>query len=126
VRVGPDEAITDARLTQLEAQAKRACPEDSTEGPFITVHWLTLQSLPLSSPQAEVWAQLVQAGVLEVPPEPHAKWMMLDGFTYVLGVRVVNVYRASVVPQSESSTEDADLKVRKVARILGFAQGKRP
>ena len=112
--------MTDARLAELEAQARRNCPNDSTGGTFITAHWLTLQRLPLSSPPAELWPQLVHAGVLQVPPEPHAKRMMLDGFTYVLEVRVGDVYRASVLPQYESSSEEADLNVQQIARILGF------
>ena len=85
---------------------------------FTTVHWLTLQTLPLRSDPAKLWPQLLEAGVLGVPPEPHAKWLMLDGFTYVLEVRVGDTYRASVLPQSESSTAEPDLIVREVARLL--------
>jgi|SRR5436190_5954073 len=115
-----EETLTEARMTELEARARRGCPDDSSEGTFTSVHWLTLHALPLSSPMSDVWSQLVDAGVLRVPPDPHSKWVMLDGFTYVLEVRVGNTYRASVLPQAESSTENADLIVRAVARILGF------
>jgi len=120
IRVTSNEAVTDSGLTQLEARARRGCPNDSSEGPFITVHWLRLQELPLTSPPANLWSQLMRAGVLRVPPEPHPKYVMLDGFTYVLEVRVGSVYRASVLPQYESSTDEADVSVREIARILGF------
>jgi hypothetical protein len=126
MRVGSNETLTDERLAELEARARRNCPNDPGEGTFTTVHWLTLRTLPPPPDPVQLWDRLVQAGLLRVPPEPHANWHMLDGFTYVLEVRVGNTYRASILPQSDASADEADLIIREVTRILEGHVRSRP
>ena len=120
--ISADDSITDAGRSRLEQQARRHCPTDVAEGTFTSVYWLRLHHVSLASKPSDTWSQLLQAGVLTVPPEPHAKWIMLDGFTYVLEVRVGDTYRASVLPQLESSVTEPDSIVQQIARILGFGR----
>jgi len=65
-----------------------------------------------------VWANLVAIGMLTLPTSVPRKWMMLDGHTYVLEVRVGQFYRASVIEDLEKPEVPADATIRQLARLL--------
>jgi hypothetical protein len=65
-----------------------------------------------------VWAKLVATGMLTLPTNVPRKWMMLDGHTYAVEVRVGEFYRASVIESLEKPEVPADATIRRLARLL--------
>jgi hypothetical protein len=89
---------------------------------------LAVESAIASKPE-ETWQHVIAAGVLNLPPRVPRKWMMVDGFTYVIEVRRGDAYRASVIEALETAEVDADRVARivyeRVVRGVGPAAGER-
>jgi hypothetical protein len=127
MRLAADDTLTNAKWAELVAAlARRGCHTSPAVGSFTAVYWLTLHELSLSSPPDSVWSQLLDAGVWRLPPHSHPKNLTQDRFTYVLEVRGGQTYRASVLPQSEASSDETDPLIRAIARILGFERESKP
>ena len=71
---------------------------------------------------AALWTDVVEAGALALPPEVERDWMMLDGHSYVVEVRVGNEYRASSIEHTEPEGE-ADRQVQEIARLVSRVLG---
>jgi hypothetical protein len=74
---------------------------------------LAVRALP-SANLGAVWAKALAAGVRELPPGVRRKWIMNDGFTYVVELREGNAYRASVIEYASPPEVDADRHVQAV------------
>jgi hypothetical protein len=64
------------------------------------------------------WDAAVQEGLLTLPPDVARKWLMMDGFTYVIEVRRGAEYRASSIEQLEKPEVPADAQVKNVYDAL--------
>lgn len=66
---------------------------------------------------ARLWEDVVEAGVLTLPPEVERAWVMTDGHSYVVEVRQGDAYRASSIEHTTPEVE-ADRQVQAVAQRL--------
>lgn len=89
---------------------------------------LTVTALGVSAKAIEeAWSNAVDAGALELPPKVQRKWLMLDGFGYVIEVRQGRNYRASVIEHVDPPEVPADAQVKRVyAAIDRLAETARP
>jgi len=79
----------------------------------------TLKVAEVRTPSAEdVWRAVVAAGVRDLPPRIPRKWVMVDGFTYVIEVRIGGSYRVSVIESLEKPEVDADRQARAIYDLV--------
>ena len=64
------------------------------------------------------WDAAMQEGLLTLPAEVVRKWVMLDGFTYVIEVRRGAEYRASSIEHVGKPEVPADAQVKRVFEAL--------
>ena len=82
------------------------CPEFSTFSGFV-----------LQAEYEQIWNQLSELEVLEVPLAVERNKIYMDGFVYVLEVKTSNHYRASVIRHLESDLP-VDKQIQAIAEIM--------
>ncbi len=92
------------------------CPGEFV-APAVPVDTVIVVPLALEATAPSLWSDLVAAGVLSLPPQVDRDYLMIDGHTYVLEVRVGDTYRASSIEAVEPEVE-ADRQIQHVARLL--------
>jgi len=87
------------------------------DGPF------TISQVALPSRPAELWSQLLAAGLLELPPFPErdVPKMVMDGGAFVVEVREGKGYRASVFDNPADFGTPADQRMLRIAQLLAAA-----
>lgn len=81
----------------------------------------TIEIIPLAALHAVIdsaWSDALNAGLLSLPGRPAKEVMMLDGFHYVIELRVGRRYRATEFPDLRPKKSDTHRKVREVFLIL--------
>ena len=78
---------------------------------------LAVTEVPAENLEA-VWRSTVAAGVRKLPPRVPRKWMMLDGFTYVIELREGGSYHASAIEALETPEVEADRQARAIYEIV--------
>lgn len=64
------------------------------------------------------WDAAVHEGLLTLPAEVPRKWLMMDGFSYVIEVRRGAEYRASSIEHVDKAEVPADAQVKRVFDVL--------
>ena len=86
---------------------------------IVSADTLAVESLAVAEAAIDsAWKRAVGAGLLKLPPRVERKWMMLDGFTYVIEVRQGDRYRAMEIEHLKHPEVAADSIVRKVYAAL--------
>ncbi len=124
-------AISDSSTDSvLFAEARRHCSRFAENGGiFRQVDTLALE--PADARNAgTIWEQVLDAGVLELPPRVPRKWIMIDGCTIVIEVRRGQAYRVSRIEAIKAPEVDADRVAREIHRMVmseyGLLPEKRP
>src|SRR6185437_2399149 len=92
---------------------------DSTARGYSVYSADTLKIAEVRTPNPEdLWQAVVKAGVLDLPTRIPRKWVMMDGFTYVIEVRVGGTYRVSVIEAIEKPEVDADRQARAIYDVV--------
>jgi len=113
------DTLSDESIKRYEAAARRNCNTSGEDaGRVISVDTLELRSITGLGDLAAMWRTAVDEGLLSLPPEIPRKWMMDDGYTYVVEVRRGDEYRASVIECTQPPETDGDRQVRQVATVL--------
>jgi hypothetical protein len=116
-----------ATLRRFMADARRECGAvhgDVSRGArIVAADTLAVESLAVAEATIDsAWNGAVAAGLLRLPPRVERKWVMMDGFTYVIEVRQGKRYRAAVIEHVEHPEVAADSLVKKVyAALLSFS-----
>jgi hypothetical protein len=66
-------------------------------------------SISTSQQLAELWEMLVGLGILTLPPTIERDWIMMDGHSYVIEVRVGSQYRATVTEHADETPVDEQI-----------------
>jgi hypothetical protein len=125
------DTASELTMQQFVAEARRDCGGtrgDVSRGALvISADTLGVEALTASSAAIDsVWNTAVLAGLFALPSHVERKWMMVDGFTYVIEVRQGNLYRAVEIEHLEHPEVAADSVVKQVyaalAAVPGFAK----
>jgi hypothetical protein len=129
------DTASESTLRQFVADAKKKCGavrgDVSRRARVIEADTLGVESISVSSAAIDsAWNNAVRAGLLTLPPKVDRKWLMLDGFTYVIEVRQGKQYRAVEIEHLEHPEVATDTLVKKVyaalVRIPAFAKRAPP
>jgi hypothetical protein len=107
--------------------AQRTPPDSLPEAVPVTID--TLDATPVSprADVADVWKELVDAGIATLPTSVHRSQVMTDGHTYVVQLRMGQEYRVSRIEQWHVVETPADKAIQSINAILtqriGWAAG---
>ena len=113
-------ATTVARFIALARDKCDASIGDVSRGASVyNADTLAITELKVESGAIErAWDAAVHEGLLTLPAEVPRKWLMLDGFSYVIEVRRGAEYRASSIEQVDKPEVPADAQVKRVYDAL--------
>jgi hypothetical protein len=114
------DTLTAEGIERIKSSLRANCARQGLQGSghFVTAHALTLDTLPSGSDLTELWERLERGGLTSLPASIPRKWVMMDGHTFVIEVRVATAYRASVIECFERDQTRADRRVQALARQL--------
>jgi hypothetical protein len=108
-----------ASEARYRAQARAHCGEKSApEGRVFEADTVQLKKVKLSAAPDSIWQAMIRAGLMEIPPMVDRQWIMEDGTTFVLEVRVGPNYRASVIELTTPPETETDRRIQAIAAIL--------
>lgn len=116
------DTLSKGSYARLNAETRRFCNdstkryESGSSHVLIRVDTVALIPMLAAHDYAALWRDLVEAGILTLPPMVPRKWLMMDGHTYVLEVRQGPQYRASVIEQA--SETDADYRIQQIYALV--------
>lgn len=119
--VGAD-TLTDEEIARYKVQARAQCdaPRPRLDASR-TIIADTLAIVPVSVDAASIenaWKKAVDAGLLSLPGSPASKRMMLDGFTYVIELRIGRTYRAMEFQHIQPPENETDAQIQRVFAAL--------
>jgi hypothetical protein len=79
---------------------------------------LVSKPLKVTANLNRLWNTLVENGLLDLPTNVKHSWIMLDGRTFVVEVRVGNFYKASVLAYLKNPKLKAYKTIKNIVRIL--------
>lgn len=89
-------------IVEIIGNQDGAIEEYSLECPYLEPTWPELTQ----EEYRQLWSELLEHRVLNMPPEIERDWIMMDGHSYVLQVRTTEQYRASSIESTTETSED--------------------
>lgn len=90
----------------------------SWEGPEKEAHEVIVVDRQVADDWDERFDALIEMGMLDLPADPDPDRLFLDGFHYVLEVRIGSFYTAAGAPRWEDSELEADRLMLEVVRKI--------
>ena len=117
------DTLSEASIARYEQLAFDRCAHELSGegGRFFRVDKLVLTPLPVPSNMDELWESAMRDGLFDLPTGVARDFIMLDGHSFVIEVRIGAEYRATDLACVGKSTNSVDVKVRELGQLFQAA-----